>query len=142
MEVGSIYLGKVTGLTKFGAFVSLPDGKSGMVHISEITTAYVKDIKDHLSEGQEVRVKLIGIDKENRINLSIRKALSPEEQQQSFPRNFEPREPRRAAPVQNKEPDSFDDKLKAFMSSSESRMSDVRHQLDRRGGGMKRSRKA
>ena len=137
MEVGSIYVGKVTGLTKFGAFVSLPDGKSGMVHISEITTAYVKDIKDHLTEGQEVRVKLIGIDKENRINLSIRKALPPSDVQGSQG-NFEPREPRRVAPP--KAPDTFDDKLKAFMSASESRMSDVRHQLDRRGGSMKRNR--
>ena len=60
--VGSVLEGKVTGITKFGAFVSLPEGKSGLVHISEIAYSYVNDVKDHLKEGQEVKVKVIGID--------------------------------------------------------------------------------
>ena len=71
--VGSIVEGKVTGITKFGAFVALPEGKSGLVHISEIAYTYVNDVKDHLKEGQEVKVKVIGIDENGRINLSIRK---------------------------------------------------------------------
>ena len=71
--VGSVLEGKVTGITKFGAFVSLPEGKSGLVHISEIAYSYVNDVKDHLKEGQEVKVKVIGIDQANRINLSIKK---------------------------------------------------------------------
>ena len=66
--VGSILEGKVTGITKFGAFVSLPEGKSGLVHISEIAYSYVNDVKDHLKEGQEVKVKVIGIDENGRIN--------------------------------------------------------------------------
>ena len=68
--VGSVLEGKVTGITKFGAFVSLPEGKSGLVHISEIAYSYVNDVKDHLKEGQEVKVKVIGIDENGRINLS------------------------------------------------------------------------
>ena len=75
--VGSIVEGKVTGITKFGAFVSLPGGRSGLVHISEIAYSYVNDVKDHLTEGQEVKVKVIGIDENNRINLSIKKAMDP-----------------------------------------------------------------
>ena len=75
--VGSILEGKVTGITKFGAFVSLPENKSGLVHISEIAYSYVNDVKDYLKEGQEVKVKVIGIDENGRINLSIKKAMDP-----------------------------------------------------------------
>ena len=60
--VGSILEGKVTGITKFGAFVSLPEGRSGLVHISEIAYSYVNEVSDHLQEGQQVKVKVIGID--------------------------------------------------------------------------------
>lgn len=76
-EVGSILEGKVTGITKFGAFVSLPENKSGLVHISEIAYSYVSDVHEHLQEGQQVKVKIIGIDESNRINLSIKKAMDP-----------------------------------------------------------------
>ena len=69
--VGSVLEGKVTGITKFGAFVSLPEGKSGLVHISEIAYSYVNDVKDHLKEGQEVKVKVIGI-KDGKISLSMK----------------------------------------------------------------------
>ena len=67
--VGSVLEGKVTGITKFGAFVSLPEGKSGLVHISEIAYSYVNDVKDHLKEGQEVKVKVIEIDYRGKISL-------------------------------------------------------------------------
>ena len=73
--VGSVVEGKVTGITKFGAFVALPEGRSGLVHISEIAYSYVNDVKDHLKEGQQVKVKVIGIDENGRINLSIKKAM-------------------------------------------------------------------
>lgn len=75
--VGSILEGKVTGITKFGAFVSLPGGRSGLVHISEIAYSYVNDISEYLSEGQTVQVKVIGIDANNRINLSIKQTAPP-----------------------------------------------------------------
>ena len=76
-EVGSVLEGKVTGITKFGAFVNIGEGKSGLVHISEIANTFVREVREHLTEGQEVKVKIIGIDESGRINLSIKKALAP-----------------------------------------------------------------
>ena len=77
LEVGTIVEGKVTGITKFGAFVTLPDGKSGLVHISEIANTYVNDVHEHVTDGQTVKVKVIGISPEGKINLSIKKAEAP-----------------------------------------------------------------
>ena len=77
LAVGAIVDGKVTGITKFGAFVSLPEGRSGLVHISEIAYTYVNEVSDHLHEGQEVKVKIIGIDQAKRINLSIKQVEPP-----------------------------------------------------------------
>lgn len=128
IAVGAVFSGKVTGITKFGAFVSLPENKTGMVHISEIANTYVNDIKDHLTEGQEVNVKVIGIDKDGRLNLSIKKTLEPpphREQRYSGPSG--PR--RQAAPLSL----SFEDKLKQFMADSESKISDLRQHGDRKG---------
>lgn len=131
LTVGTIYDGKVTGITKFGAFVALPGGKSGMVHISEIANTYVEDIKQHLTEGQEVKVKLIGIDPQGRINLSIKKAMPERERTENRPSR-----PSAPAPVRStlsKSSDlTFEDKLKHFMQSSESKISDVRAYSDRR----------
>ena len=134
LAVGAIVEGKVTGITKFGAFVALPEGKSGMVHISEVASTFVNDIKDFLQEGQQVKVKIINIDQAGRINLSIKKA-QPQEPRQ-------PRQERREggfAPAP-KDPStmSFEDKLKAFMSDSESRQADVRHATDRKNGSRRR----
>ncbi|BFK86045.1 S1 RNA-binding domain-containing protein [Pseudoflavonifractor sp. DSM 107456] len=145
--VGSILEGKVTGITKFGAFVSLPENKSGLVHISEIAYSYVSDVKDHLKEGQEVKVKVIGIDENGRINLSIKKAMDPPPRPAGGPRpggrpNGAPRAAgggagfRRAAP---QEPTSFEDRLKQFMQASDSKLSELRY-MDKRGsrrGGRK-----
>lgn len=75
VEVGNILEGKVTGITDFGAFVDLPDGKSGMVHISEVAPTYVNKISDHLSEGQVVKVKVLSIGENGKISLSIKKAM-------------------------------------------------------------------
>ena len=76
--VGAILEGKVTGITKFGAFVALPGGKSGLVHISNISDSYVSDINEFLTVGQEVKVKITDVDAENkRISLSIRALLAP-----------------------------------------------------------------
>ncbi|MBR6259744.1 MAG: S1 RNA-binding domain-containing protein, partial [Oscillospiraceae bacterium] len=76
LEVGSILTGKVTGITKFGAFITLAPGRSGLVHISEIANTYVSDVSDFLSEGQEVKVKVLSIDEAGRINLSVKQAHS------------------------------------------------------------------
>lgn len=75
IEVGSILEGKVTGITKFGAFVDLSEGKSGMVHISEISSTYVENVSDFLSEGQTVKVKVLSVAENGKISLSIKKAV-------------------------------------------------------------------
>ncbi len=143
--VGSILEGKVTGITKFGAFVSLPENKSGLVHISEIAYSYVNDVKDHLKEGQDVKVKVIGIDENGRINLSIKKAMDPPPRPAGGPRAGgrpagAPRQGggsfRRQAP---QEPATFEDRLKQFMQASDSKLSELRY-MDKRGsrrGGRK-----
>lgn len=131
--VGSILEGKVSGITKFGAFVSLPEGKSGLVHISEIAYTYVNDVHDHLSEGQQVKVKVIGIDDAGRINLSIKKAAEPPPRPQSGGKG---RAPARG-PAPAKEPATFEDRLKQFMAVSDSKLSDLRtaeRRSSRRGG--------
>lgn len=141
LEVGMILEGKVTGITKFGAFVALNGmNKSGLVHISEVANAYVSDINEHLSNGQEVKVKVIGITPEGKINLSIKKAVEAPPAQERPQRRSEDR-PQRSAPPQSapkaqqayaprevyqpqKSADqSFEDKLKQFMQESDSRMS-------------------
>ncbi len=102
IEVGAIFEGKVTGITKFGAFVALPGGKSGLVHISEIAYSYVSEVADHLAEGQDVKVKVISIDENHRINLSIKRALPPPPRPAGRPGEFQrgpagrPGDPQRA----------------------------------------------
>ncbi len=131
LALGTVCEGKVTGITKFGAFVALPEGKSGMVHISEIAHSYVSDIRQHLTEGQTVKVKVISIDKEGRINLSIKKTIESPAPTGRRPYaqagGFERRSAQPAAPQ------SFEDKLKAFMQESESRQSDYKSNVDKRG---------
>ena len=84
IEVGSKLQGKVTGITKFGAFVELPEGSTGLVHISEVADNYVKDINDHLKVGDQVEVKVINVGKDGKIGLSIKKAKDrPEAPQRS-----------------------------------------------------------
>jgi len=139
LTVGAVVEGKVKSLTKFGAFVALPDGSTGMVHISEIAHAYVNDIREHLTEGQDVKVMIIG--RENgKTNLSIKRTLpQPARQQYSRPRqngfnNASPRNnapsgertnARSSAPAQPQQK-SFDDMLKQFMSESSSKMSSIK----------------
>ncbi len=126
--VGEIVEGRVTGITKFGAFVSIGDGKSGLVHISEVANTFVKDIREHLTEGQTVNVKIIAIDENGRINLSIKKALPQEPPPRpAYTQASPPRAPMTAQ-------EAFEDKLKNFMADSNSRMSDIKHQNDRKSG--------
>lgn len=131
LEVGSVLTGKVTGIAKFGAFVSLGEGKTGLVHISEIANTYVTDVRDHLTEGQEVTVKVIGLDGNGRINLSIKAALPP---QPRPPRSGPARRERGEARDTGKKSadQSFEDKLRRFMQDSDSRLSGLRQYADRR----------
>ena len=132
LKVGEIVEGTVKSLTKFGAFVLLPDGATGMVHISEVAYTFVSDIRDYLTEGQDVKVMVIGLDN-GKINLSIKRTLpAPTRQQTQRPRgSFQQRQPQPnrqqpSAPQQK----SFDDMLKQFMSESDSKMSSIRAYSD------------
>lgn len=128
--------GKVTGITKFGAFVSLPDGKSGLVHISEIAYSYVNEVSDHLHEGQEVKVKIIGIDQARRINLSIKQVEPPPQRaprQGGRPRQGGGARPMGSVHQPPKEPTDFEDRLKQFMQSSDSKLSELRY-IEKKGG--------
>ena len=132
-SIGSIVDGKVTGITKFGAFVSLPDGRSGLVHISEIAYSYVNEVSDFLQLGQKVKVKIISIDPNGRINLSIKKTADPPARQSR-------RSPPQIAAGGPSAPrsESFEDKLKQFMQDSDSKLSGVRQyneRSSRRRGG-------
>ena len=138
LAVGTIVTGKVTGITKFGAFVALPGGKSGLVHISEVANTFVSDVHDYLTEGQEVPVKILAVTPEGKINLSVKQAQAPQEQQHHATRPQRAPIQAAAAPQQATLPPaepSFEDKLKKFMSVSDSKQSEVnRHMAGKRGG--------
>ena len=151
-QVGSILEGKVTSITKFGAFVALANGKSGLVHISEIANSFVNDVHDFLQEGQTVKVLVLSTDN-GKINLSIKKTLPQQErpaprgprpiQQRpvgSTPRPAAPRTSfRTPQPISPSGDQSFEDKLKQFLSSSEGKMADLNRSVDsKRGGGRRR----
>ena len=154
LTVGSIVDGKVTGIMKFGAFVSLPDGRSGLVHISEIAYTYVSEVSDYLKVGQEVKVKIIGIDDNGRINLSIKQTLPAPERAERPPRYVQNQQsvPRPAASPRGNTYNgmpamelhgpssdaSFEDKLKHFMQESDSKMSGNKLYADRKNGGRRR----
>ena len=151
LTVGAILEGKVKSITNFGAFVALPENKTGMVHISEVANAYVSDIRQHLTEGQDVKVMVIGTEN-GKINLSI-KRLEPKPQRENTGRtqgnfrpnndrpqrrenNFQDRQARpqdnrpQRAPIQPAAPKTadqlFEEKLKAFMSESDNKLSGIR----------------
>ena len=129
LEVGAVLTGKITGIKKFGAFVTLTEGRSGLVHISEIANDYVNDINDHLQEGQEVKVKIIGIDENGRINLSIKKAQTPA----PAPRAAVPREVRHVHSTGAASDSSFEDKLKQFMQESNNKFCGIEMLSSKRG---------
>ena len=140
LEVGAILEGKVKSITKFGAFIQLPENQTGMVHISEITHGFVSDIREHLTEGQDVKVMVIALDN-GKINLSIRRTQpAPQRPQSDRPRqNFDRRQPSdrprqqtyNAQPAE-KQPQSFDDMLKQFMADSDSKISGLKQYNDRK----------
>ena len=149
LEIGSVLEGKVTGITKFGAFVSLPGGGSGLVHISEIANAYVNDVHDYLSDGQVVKVRVLSVNEAGKVNLSIKQALPPPPPRTAPPpRTGGGHFPRPAASPRSAQPSrlppdqgithgpsgdaSFEDKLKHFMQESDSKMSDSKLYADRK----------
>ena len=147
LTVGAVFEGKVKSITNFGAFIALPENKTGMVHISEVANAYVSDIRQHLTEGQDVKVMVIG-NENGKINLSI-KRLEPKPQREGSRPDFRSNRPAgsrpnfgqnrpsaKPAPVQNAAPKTvdqlFEEKLKAFMSESDSKISSIKQYSEHR----------
>ncbi len=154
LNVGDIVEGKVTGLTAFGAFVKLASGEIGMVHISEVASSYVKDIKEHLKEGQDVKVKVLAINEAGKISLSIKQAEpkpveTREKREFKGEKNFEkrPAKPRRNNPPvwqgsrQEEKPQSFEDMMAKFKQTSDERQAGIKKPAESRrsGGGARRS---
>lgn len=133
IEVGSVVEGVVTGITNFGAFVELPGGKVGLVHISEVADVYVRDVKDFLKEQDQVKVKVLSIDDRGKIGLSIKQLQAPV--------------PKRPYAMDNRRPNrintpSFEDKLNKFLKDSDERLSDLKKSTDSKRGGRGAARRA
>jgi len=116
IEVGTTVEGKVTGITKFGAFVELPGGDTGLVHISEVANTYVKDISNYLEKDEKVKVKVIKVDDDGKIGLSIKQLSDPGDRRDRAPKM------------------SFEDKMSRFMKESNEKLQDLRNREVKRGG--------
>jgi len=121
LEAGQIVEGVVVKITHYGAFVELSDGKSGLVHISEIADTYVKDVRDYLKEQERIKVKVLGYNDKGKLDLSVKQALDPSERQSRM----------RAKA-------SFDEKLAKFMKESEERLLDLKRNTEAKRGGRRR----
>ncbi len=139
LEPGKIVTGKVTGISNFGAFISLGDGKTGLVHISEVALSYVKNISDFLKENDEVKVKIISVDENGKISLSIKQALLEERKKNA------PAQPARVPKTErvdwSKKPESaapmsFEEMMNKFKQTSDEKMQDLKRGMEsKRGSG-------
>ena len=145
LEIGKVYSGKVKGITQYGAFIDIEGGGTGMVHISEVSNTYVNDIHDHLTENQEVKVKVIGINDAGKVSLSIKKVASDGEQPAKKRRNqsgssdnrSKPNvwEPKKQTPVSEM---NFEDMMSHFKQTSEERICDLKRSTDRKNGSRRK----
>lgn len=137
LEVGTVLEGKVTGITKFGAFVELPGGKTGMVHISEVAPTFVKEIRDFVTENQMVKVKIMNISEDGKVSLSMKKAVAPP------PRGSAPA-PSAARPgnyewqARRNDSTNFEDMMSKFKQTSDEKMSDLKKCMESKRGGFSR----
>lgn len=143
IEVGMILEGKVSGITKFGAFVDLPDSKTGMVHISEVAPTFINEISDYVKVGQNVKVKVLALN-DGKISLSMKQAL-PKEKQKKPQRQNGSRQPHKPAPPvtspgnyewhssRKSAPASFEEMMSRFKQTSEDKMSDLKRGGESRG---------
>ena len=140
VEIGAIVEGKVSGITNFGVFVDIGDGKSGMVHISEVALTFVNNIRDHVNEGDTVQVKILNLGDDGKISLSIKKALEQKNKAQTTPKNTRPQsfDSFSSFGSQKSEPDSFEEMMNRFKQNSEEKFSD----LKRKNNDMRRSRRS
>ena len=129
IEVGSIVDGVVSGITNFGAFVEV-EGKTGLVHISEVADSFVKDIREHLKENDKVKVKVISIDDNGKISLSIKQANV--KKKSSKPAEFDWNADKKAS-----SPSNFEDKISKFLKDSEEKMQDVKKHQEFKGRNSK-----
>ena len=134
IEVGSKVEGKVTGITNFGAFVELPNGSTGLVHISEVADNYVKDINDHLKVGDMIEVKVMNVGTDGKIGLSIRKAKPESERPERPQRPQRPRQGGGGRPSTDR-PENFEQKMAKFMKDSEERLSTLKRATESKRGG-------
>ncbi|MEI7885112.1 MAG: S1 RNA-binding domain-containing protein [Clostridia bacterium] len=135
LEVGIILEGKVTGITKFGAFVALPEGQTGLIHISEVANDYVKEVSDFLKDGDIVKVKVINLDPNGKIGLSIKKANADYQ-----PRPPKPQRPQRTPQKVAPPAMDFESLLSRFIKDSDERQLDLKRNIDSRRGGRGGSR--
>lgn len=136
IEIGSEVEGKVTGVTKYGAFVDLGGGCVGLVHISQVSDSYVTDINQHLKVNDIVKVKVMGLVKEGKYDLSIKMVGKTASTSQPFI-------PRKKRPNDSKEkpiPGTFEDKITQFLKSSEERLLDLRRNIEGKQGVAKKRR--
>lgn len=137
LEVGQIVEGKVSGITGFGAFIDLPDGETGLVHISEVARNYVKDINEHLSLNQTVKVKVLALDDKGKISLSIKKAQEHQPRRVSEPFSGVPAEiDWNSSNSQNDM--SFEDMMANFKQSSDARMLDIKRNTESKRGSRRK----
>ncbi|HWI50005.1 MAG TPA: S1 domain-containing RNA-binding protein [Rummeliibacillus sp.] len=135
IEVGSKVQGKVTGITNFGAFVELPNGSTGLVHISEVADNYVKDINEHLKVGDMVEVKVMNVEADGKIGLSIRKA-KPQAERPERPQRSRHNNHRSNDRGENRQPkENFEQKMAKFLKDSEDRLTTLKRAQDSKRGG-------
>ncbi|GGA48477.1 MULTISPECIES: S1 domain-containing RNA-binding protein [Bacillaceae] len=135
IEVGSKVQGKVTGITNFGAFVELPGGSTGLVHISEVADNYVKDINEHLKVGDVVEVKVMNVEADGKIGLSIRKAKPQAERPERPERSQRPRNNNRPNDRDRPSKENFEQKMARFLKDSEDRLSTLKRATESKRGG-------
>ena len=149
IEVGTVLDAKITGITSFGAFAELPEGKSGLIHISEIASEYVEDVNDHLKKGQRVKVKVIAV-QGSKISLSIKRVEAEEKKprrpkkdkavKKAAPKSTQPPEEFEFVRARGKGELSFDDMLQKFKKDSDEKFQDLKRSNDnKRSGGYKRT---
>lgn len=132
IEIGSEIEGKVTGTTKFGAFVELPEGKVGLVHISQIADSYVTDVTKHVRIGDIVKVRVLGMAKEGKYDLSIKQVGKPA---------WQPKPKRSREEGGRPQPGTFEDKITNFLKQSEEKLLDWKRNLEFKQSGKKKKKK-
>ena len=143
LAVGQIVEGKITGITNFGVFVDLGDGKTGMVHISEVAQTYVSEIREHVKENDVVKMKVLAISDEGKISLSIKRAAEQPKKERNFERKAQPKPDNSFVwGTKQPEPASFEEMMNKFKVTSEEKFSDLKRKnpearRTKRGAGVR-----